>query len=336
MPLPVGKLPAAHLQALLEGLSRRDPRVIIGPQVGEDAAVVDLGDRCLVITADPVTFATDRIGWYAVHVNANDVAVMGARPRWFTAVLLLPEGRTTPGLATSVLHDIAVTCDGLGVTLCGGHSEITAGLDRPIVVGQMIGEVSRSGLVRKSRLQPGDRIVLTRGAAIEGTAILAREKAAALAGRVPDDLLARAAALLTDPGISVVDAAIAAREAGEVHAMHDPTEGGIESGLVELSMSAGVGLRIDGDAIPILPETAAICDALGLDPLRLIASGALIAAAPPGHAERIVTALLASRTPAVIVGEARPASEGVSMVRAGRERPLALAERDELARVLCE
>lgn len=333
--LPVGKVPAQQLLAIFDRLPRPDPRVIIGPQIGEDAAVVDLGDRCLVVAADPVTFATDRIGWYAVHVNANDVAVMGARPRWFSAVLLLPEAATTPAMVEAILGDVAATCETLDVTLCGGHTEVTAGLPRPIVVGQMIGEVSRSALVRKTRLQPGDRLVLARGAAIEGTAILAREKRDALEGYVDADLLTRAAALLFAPGISIVETAFVVTEAAEVHAMHDPTEGGIESGLAELGIAAGVGLRIDGDAIPVLPETAAICQALGLDPLRLIASGALLLGAPPAHAQRIVSALTAKGVPAAIIGEARPASEGMMMTKRGeQERALEIVERDELTKYL--
>jgi hydrogenase maturation factor len=331
-PLPAGKLPASALERLLARFPRTDPAVLIGPRIGEDAAVVDVGDRYLVITTDPITFATDRIGWYAVHVNANDVATLGARPRWFFATLLLPEGRADAGMAEAIATDIAQACAVLGVTVCGGHTEITTGLDRPIVVGQMIGEVARDGLVRKDRLAPGDRVLLTHGAAIEGTALLARERREALAG-LDEALLARAARLLVDPGISVVEAARVATSAGRVRAMHDPTEGGIASGLWELARAGGQGLRVAEDAIPILPETRGVCAALRLDPLRLLASGALLIAASPGEARKIAEALAACHIPVADVAEVVPAEEGIRIGGPGDYRALEPAERDEVARV---
>ena len=150
--LPLGQLPLEHLRSLLRHLPKHDPRLLIGPQIGEDAAVIDAGDRYLVVTIDPITFATDHIGRYAVHVNANDVAVLGARPLWFFVVMLLPESRTTLELAETIMADVRTTCEELGVTLGGGHTEITQGLDRPILVGQMLGEVAPTRLVRKTRI----------------------------------------------------------------------------------------------------------------------------------------------------------------------------------------
>src|ERR1035437_888053 len=187
--LPVGKLPPEHLRSLLMHLPKQDPRLLVGPQIGEDAAVIDAGDRYLVVSTDPVTFATDQIGRYSVHINANDVAVMGARPLWFFAVMLLPESRTTPELAEAIMADVQTTCEELGITVAGGHTEVTQGLDRPILIGQMLGEVSPERLVRKSRIAVGDLILLTRSVAIEGTAILAREKAEQLRGSIDANLL---------------------------------------------------------------------------------------------------------------------------------------------------
>src|SRR5216683_7206374 len=127
-PLPVGKLRADALRAIFEKLKPRDPRVVVGPRVGEDAAVIDLGDRYLVATADPITFATAEIGWYALHVNANDIAVRGARPTWFLATVLLPEGAATEALVERLFADLGEACAELGVALIGGHTEVTAGL----------------------------------------------------------------------------------------------------------------------------------------------------------------------------------------------------------------
>jgi hydrogenase maturation factor len=332
--LPLGKLPSARLADLLATLPHRDPRVLVGPRLGEDAAIIETGDRCLVVTTDPVTLATDRIGWYAVHVNANDVAVMGARPRWFFPVLLLPEGVATDAMAAGIMREIAEACEALEVTVCGGHTEITAGLDRPIVIGQMLGEVPRDRLVRKSDLKAGDRILITRGVAIEGTAILAREKASALKGCVPESAISAARAWLTDPGISVVEAALAAVDAGGVSAMHDPTEGGVLTGLWELAAASGSGLRVAGDRIPVFPETQAVCDAFGLNPLGLIASGALLIGAPAAACDRIAAALARRRIAVTDIGEVVPAGDGVTIELHGIRGPLVPPDRDELARLL--
>jgi hydrogenase maturation factor len=331
--LPVGKLPVDHLRALLADLRTHDPRLVIGPQIGEDAAVIDDGDRYLVVTTDPITFATDHIGRYAVHVNANDVAVLGARPLWFFVVLLLPEHCATPELAAGIMGDVRAACEELGITVGGGHSEITPGLDRPIVVGQMLGEVAPARLVRKTRIAVGDQILLTRGVAIEGTAILARERSHRLRELVDADLLARAKRFLIDPGISVVNAALAAASVGDdVHAMHDPTEGGLATGLCELAAPAGLGLRVIQEHIPVFPETVAICQALGLDPLRLIASGALLIAVAPTGTDAVMRAIQDAGVPVTAIGEVRPSSEGLTMGAGGSVETLTPPARDEIAR----
>jgi len=331
--LPVGKLPLEHLRSLLRHVPRHDPRLLIGPQVGEDAAVIDAGDRYLIVTTDPITFASDHIGRYAVHVNANDIAVLGARPLWFFLVMLLPESRTTPESAETIMADVRSTCEELGVALGGGHTEITQGLDRSILVGQMLGEVHPTHLVRKTRTAIGDLILLTCGVAVEGTAILAREKSERLRGRVDADLLARASRFLMEPGISVVSAALAAADVGEaVHAMHDPTEGGLATGLFELVAPAGLGLRVIREHIPVFPETETICRALALDPLKLIASGALLITVAPDKAESVLTAIRAIGVPVVVIGEVRPSSEGITIVTNGTVETLTPAIRDEIAR----
>jgi len=333
-PLPPGKLPAAALERLLGTIALSDPRILVGPRPGEDAAVIEIGGRALVVATDPITFATDRIGWYAVHVNANDVAVMGARPAWFFAVLLLPETKTTEELVRAIFDDIRTTCDSMGICLCGGHTEITVGLDRPIVVGQMMGECAPERLVRKQRLEPGDRIVLTQGVAIEGTAILARERASQLEGRVAEDVIARSRGLLFDPGISVVRAAEVAVQSGDVHAMHDPTEGGLLAGLAEMAAAARCGLRIDRTAIPILAETRAVCAALGVDPLGLIASGSLLIGAAAGSTGAIVKDLERTGIAARVIGEAVPGPEGTRIGSGGNWQEIRPPARDELARLL--
>ncbi|MBI4338015.1 MAG: hydrogenase expression/formation protein [Chloroflexi bacterium] len=332
--LQVGKLPMHLLERLLAKVQPSDPRVLLGPRVGADAALLDFGERVLVAKADPITFATDLIGWYAVQVNANDLACMGASPRWFLATVLLPEG-ASEGLAEGIFDQLLDACRGLGVTLIGGHTEITYGLERPILAGAMLGEVDKGKVVGSGGARPGDALLLTKGIAIEGTALLAREAAAHLRGRgIGDDVLARARDLLFSPGISVVRDAAAACAAGRVHAMHDPTEGGLATGLLELARASGAGLDVAADRIPVLPECQAICDRLELEPLGLLGSGALLMAVEAEDAPRVLAALGREGIIAVQIGVVTPAEGGLRLRRAEGEGPLPTFPRDELARFL--
>ncbi|HVO95852.1 MAG TPA: AIR synthase family protein, partial [Terriglobales bacterium] len=257
----IGKLPMATLERLLRQNRITDRRVIVGPGIGEDAAVIDIGgSRCLIAKTDPITFAVDQIGWYAVHINANDIATKGARPLWFLATLLLPEDATTEKLAEKIFRDIVEACASLGVSLVGGHTEITTGLTRPIVVGQMLGETYKNQLVRADGAKKGDLIILTKGIAIEGTAVIAREHEPDLLDVLDHETLMACRNFMYRPGISVLQDAQTALECGSVHAMHDPTEGGIAMALHELAWAAHVGLRIRAEAIPVFPETQALCN----------------------------------------------------------------------------
>jgi len=332
IPYPLGKLPAEHLARLLTRHAPDDPRVILGPGVGRDAAIVSFGERYLVAKTDPITFASDEIGWYAVHVNANDVACTGATACWFLATLLLPEGNTDPGLVDAMFDQIVDACHELDIALVGGHTEITHGLDRPIVVGCMIGEVAPERLVRPDGARPGDALLVTKGIAVEGTAIIAREMQDELTG-LDRPLLERCQGFLHDPGISVVRDAAVATAAGEVHAMHDPTEGGLATGLWELGEAAGVGLEVVEAAVPVLPETQTLCTRLGLEPLGLIASGALLMAVAPGDTAAILAALKDAGIVAAHIGHVTERERGIVLRNATGERPLPQFERDEIARL---
>jgi hydrogenase expression/formation protein HypE len=344
-PYPLGKLPAEHLARLLTRHAPSDPRIILGPGIGCDAAVIDWGDpacgqagRYLVAKTDPITFATDEIGWYAVHVNANDVACTGAAPRWFLATLLLPEAHTPPALVDTIFGQITDACRELEVTLVGGHTEITHGLDRPIVVGCMLGEVTRDRLVRPDGARLGDALLVTKGVAVEGTAIIAREGVNGINGLnglsgLDERFLEQCRGFLHDPGISVVRDARVAMMAGEVHVMHDPTEGGLATGLLELAAAAGVGLEVEEDAIPILPETRVLCARLGLDPLGLIASGALLLAVALEDADAIRSALESAGIVAAGIGQVVERKQGVVLQSASGARPVPRFERDEIARL---
>jgi hydrogenase expression/formation protein HypE len=331
--LPAGKLPHDLLARLLAEIAPADPRVLLGPGIGRDAAVLDMGDRVLVAKADPVTFATDLIGWYVVNVNANDVVCLGATPRWFMATVLLPEG-AAPGLAETILRQVHDACSRLGVALVGGHTEITVGLDRPLVAGAMLGEAARDHIVWPESVRDGDHVHLTKGVAIEGTALVARDVPDELSrAGVPEDIVERAAAMLFAPGISVVDDALALRTAARVHAFHDPTEGGLSTALFELAESCGRTLRVSGLEETVLPETERVCQALGLDPLGLLASGALLAVLPEEECEASGRALAANGIRWFCLGRVVAGPPAVIMVGPEGESPLRRFERDELARL---
>ena len=330
--LKAGKLPLGLLDDLLSGIEITDPRVVLGPKAGEDAALIDFGDRYLVTKTDPITFATDLIGWYVVQVNANDLAVMGATPKWLMVTLLLPEGTTTDELR-GIFRQLTQACKERNITLVGGHTEVTYDLKRPIAIGSMLGEVPKDEVVLTSGAQVGDAIIMTKGISIEGTSILAREASEELreAG-VSDEIIERAKEFLFSPGISVVrDAQIATRSVN-VHAMHDPTEGGLAGALLEFAHAAGVGLEIDATRMPVLPESRIICDALGLDPMGLIASGALLATVAPEDAVTLITALGSEGISAFEIGRLTERDHGLRMLTPGGVVDLPRFERDELAK----
>lgn len=332
--LPIGKLRAETLQAIFDTHPLKDPRVVVGPRVGEDAAVIDMGDRYLVATTDPITFATDDIGWYALHVNANDIAVRGARPRWFLATLLLPGGATSAAAVDALFAQLHAACDELEIALVGGHTEITHGLDRPIVVGTMLGEVPKAKLVTTGGARVGDAVVLTKGVPLEGAVIIAREREAELLARgVRPAIIKRAKGFLKTPGLSVLPEAEIACELAEVHAMHDPTEGGIATALHELAAAANVGLRIDRERIRVLPEGRTLCEAFGLDPLGTIASGALLMTLAPADAGAVIHALARESIDGHFIGQVVPREQGVALVEGNRQGPMPSFAQDEITKL---
>ncbi|KON30002.1 hypothetical protein AC482_05000 [miscellaneous Crenarchaeota group-15 archaeon DG-45] len=332
---PTGKVPADALQRIVfSRLGVPSGRLLQGPGVGEDAAVLDMGDRVLVVATDPITGAVGSVGWLAVHVNANDIASCGARPLWFLCVTLLPEG-AGDGVLEEIMGQMHDACREVGVSIVGGHTETTPGLDRPILVGFMMGEVPRDGYVTTGGARPGDALIMTKGAGIEGTAILAVDLAPVLRGRVGEEALRRAESMLER--ISVVPEAMRAVEVGGVHSLHDPTEGGLLNGVWEMAEAAGVGVAVREEAIPVAAETRLICDALGIDPLKLLGSGSLLIAAEAGKADEIVSALRGIGVEASIIGEVKAGDEKrVLIKRDGRRVAIEMVEQDHLYKILDE
>ena len=328
--LPLGKLPFDLLTSLLEKAPIKDPRVVYGPGIGLDCAVIDLGERVLVFKTDPITFATEDIGWYAVQINANDIATTGAAPRWMLATLLLPESATTQPQVEAIFDQMYRAAAGLGISVVGGHTEITYDLRRPILVGTLIGEVARERLVTPANIQPGDRLLLTKGVPVEGTALLAREFPRRLARVMNETELKQAQDYLYQPGISVVQDARIATRAGRVHAMHDPTEGGLAGALWELSTASQIHLVMDPAAVHVPELARRVCAEFNLDPLATIASGALLMAVDARDSAAICAALEKEGISCGEIGQVEAGLPGVWQVSGD---VLPRPARDDIARV---
>jgi hydrogenase expression/formation protein HypE len=311
--LPPGKLdPQTLKQLVFSHLGSKDSRVLLGPGVGEDATVIDFGDKALLVHSDPITGAVENMGWLAVNVCANDIATRGVKPRWMLIVILLPEEMKGTRLK-DLISQIDQAAKTLGIAIVGGHSEVTSSIKHPILVTTAIGEASKNEFVKTSGARPGDALIVTKGAAIEGAAILASDMADLLEGKVARKSLEKAKQFIKMT--SVVEDALTAVEAAEIHAMHDTTEGGIASGLQEIAWASNVGVIAHEDRIPIHPETEAICRTLHLDPLKTISSGALLIATEPKEAKKVLTALKSKRIKASIIGKVTEDAKRIFIVR---------------------
>jgi hydrogenase expression/formation protein HypE len=329
-----GKVPLKLLNDVLPGNWPSRAGVVIGPAVGEDAAVVRLNGNLLVAKSDPITLAGRDLGRYLVAVNANDVAVMGGTPRWLLLTLLLPPGQNAERQFRSIMRQVQAACNEANITLVGGHSEVTDGLSRPIAIGAMLGEIDGGRILDKRTIRPDDELFMTGSIAIEGTAALARDFRSVLRSRgLSSKFLRRASNLLFEPGISVVGAAKIAAGVEHVRALHDPTEGGIIGAVYELGARSGCGILLEVDSIPILAETSVVCQALELDPLRLLASGSLLIAAAPGGDAKLAEAFSGSEIGLTRIGRFVPRGRGSWAVVGGRKARLRAPDRDQLARV---
>ena len=284
-----GKLPPKLLQQLLDKISFAEPSVLLGPKIGEDAAILNTtSSKYLVVTTDPITFATDKIGWYVVNINANDIAVMGGDPKWLLITLLLPQTINKKTI-DDIFSQIIDTSTNLGITLVGGHTEITPNIISPIAIGTLIGEVSKNHVVRTQDAKPKDAIILTKKIALEGTSIIAREFSKKLKSLgIGNDSIQKAKKFISYPGISVIKEANIARDFKYVHSMHDPTEGGLSTALIELAIASNTGIMIDAKKIKIAPESKQICKVLNINPMGLLSSGCLIITIPQKNSSKLM------------------------------------------------
>jgi hydrogenase maturation factor len=335
----VGKLKHDILTKLLNNfvsdLEIKDKRVILGSRIGEDAAVIDMGDKFLVAKTDPITFATDEIGYYAVNVNVNDVVCSGAIPKWFQATILLPEVDTTDKLINDIFKSIHDTCKSMDITVIGGHTEVTADLNRPIVIGSLIGEVEKENLVKTSGAKPGDSLILTKGIFIEGTSIIGREKEQDLKEKGFNlDFIEKCKNYLYNPGISVRKEALLANQIFEINSMHDPTEGGLATAIAEMTIASNTGVMIEKQKIKVLDEPLKLSNAYQLNPLNTISSGSLLISLKEEHAEDLINLLRKNEINADIIGNIVPKEQGLRIKETdGKLKTFSYSETDEITKI---
>ena len=333
MKLPAGKVPVEVLQDIVFkhlGIKRKE--VVLGPRVGVDGAVIEAGNKALIASMDPITGALDRIGWLAVNVNANDIATFGVCPTLFSSCILLPENATQDIIET-ICKQMDKAAKNLEIAIIGGHCETTPGITHPIVVGSAIGITEKNHYVTSGGARPEDSLILTKGAGIEGTAILATDRQKLLRSQFNATFLQKASNFFNN--ISIVEDAVCAFETGGVTAMHDPTEGGVAGGIHEMADASNVGVEVVEAKIPIPKETIEICRFFKIDPLQLISSGALLIAAKQNHAKEIVVTLEQNGIEAAIVGEfVKEPEKRVLVGKNGRKKSLVRPLSDHLWRAL--
>nr|WP_122013305.1 AIR synthase family protein [Maliibacterium massiliense] len=324
--MQVGKLTNEQLErSVLARIACQRRESLLGPCVGEDCAALKLGGQIVVMTTDPITAASRDMGHLAVHVSCNDLASAGAEPLALLLTILAPPQATLADIE-QVMDDVVCAAGQLHVDILGGHTEVTGAVNTTVLSVTAIGRAGASGLIRTGGMRPGDDIVLTKWAGLEGTLIIAGDHAGKLAGRVPEALLNQARGLAKY--ISVVPEGRIAAKLGAT-AMHDVTEGGVLGAAWEMASASGCGLWIDQARIPVLASTRALCGALGLDVYRLISSGCMLIACPDGEA--MVSALAQAGIQAARIGRAR--REGYVLRTDAGEMPLAPPGADELMRL---
>jgi hydrogenase expression/formation protein HypE len=265
-----GKIPVDVLRStFLKLTGSASESIETPPRAGLDFAALKVDGRYLIVSADPVTGVVENIGRYAISVSANDVATCGSRPQFAESVVLLPEGAGV-GLARKIATQMHHEAKRLGISIVGGHTEVTPGLKRPIVAVTAFSFVDE--YVSSCDAKEGDTIMMTKTAGLEGTAVLSGSSRALAS-------------------ISVVEEAVAAYGTGQVHAMHDCTEGGVLGAVFEMSLAAGLGFELEERWVPVSPLTRALCRRLNIDPLKLIGSGALLLSVARGGEEAVAESL---------------------------------------------
>ena len=328
-----GKVPTDVLEKIVfKNLGAKREDVILSSSLGEDAAIIKAGNAVLAVSSDPITGAEKWLGWLAVHVSANDVATRGVAPCWFNSIIMLPQTATKKTIE-NICTQMDKAANQLNIAIIGGHCEITPGIDHPIVTGCVIGITENGKYVSSSGAKIRDKIILTKGTGIEGTAILASDRKQELVHVFDEKFLESAEKFFEK--ISVVNDALIAFKTGAVSAMHDPTEGGVAGGLHELADAADVGFNVYEESVLVPKQTQKICAHFGIDPMQLISSGALLIIANQDKADQIINNLADNRIQASIIGEVTEKKFGRKLItKNGEKKELVRPANDHLWKAL--
>jgi hydrogenase maturation factor len=313
----------------------KDPRIKMGSKIGEDTAVIDMGDCYLVAKTDPITFVSDAIGYYVVNVNVNDVVCTGATPKWFQSTILLPENKTDEDLIEDIFKEIHETCQTMNISVVGGHTEITSGLERPVVVGSLMGEVEKEKLVLTSGAQADDDLVLTKGIFIEGTSIIANAREDFLINRgCNTNFIDRCKNYIFNPGISVFKEASISNKNFKINSMHDITEGGLFCGAVEMGIASNKGVTIKEENVNILPEPLKLSKLFNLNPYGTISSGSLLISINKKYSSDLVQLLKKKNIESRIIGQFETENKNHSLIdNNNKSIPLYYSETDEITKI---
>ncbi len=283
--IPEGKLPVKVLGRVLDSVRNEEEGLVVRPSVGVDVGIVKSSGKFLVSSSDPITGASRKIGWYAVNVSANDVATSGVMPSFLTVVSLFPKGTSSQQIF-SLTKEISDSASELGISIVGGHTEVTSEIKKPLIVVTCFG--TGDTFVTSANAHAGDAILMTKTAGIEGTSIIAN--LSTLSRKVRKESVIQRAKKLVE-SISILKEARIGYATGVVHAMHDATEGGVIGAVVEMSIASRLGFRLQTDLIPLDPSTETICGALAIDPLRLVSSGTLLLACSENDSQQVIQAI---------------------------------------------
>ena len=325
----VGKIPESALKrSVINQIRHRRNEVLLGPGVGEDCSVIKLAeDEVLVMSSDPITGAIKDIGTLAVHITANDIASSGAEPIALMLTILLPEGSREEELR-AMMQDMEAVCARLNIEIAGGHTEVTRAVSQPIVTVTGIGKIKRDKVIKTAGALPGQEIVMTKWAGLEGTAIIAAEKYDELIARYPKGFIDGAKSMIEY--ISVVPEAMIAGGIGAT-SMHDVTEGGIFGALWEIGAAAKVGMEVFLDKILLKQETVEICEFYDINPYMLISSGCLLIITD--RANLMVDKLKEAGIAAAVIGRITSGNDRI-IIYGDERRYLEPPKSDELYKVI--
>lgn len=330
--LRIGKIPDEDLSRILKRYTNcNDERVLLGPKLGEDAGIIDMsnrGNNCLAVAVDPIMVGIQNAPYFAVAINVNDIVTRGAVPKWASASVFFPEGSTLESVEKffTQLYDAIKPYN---ISIVTGHTEVTSLVKNPGIVLTMFGEVDKDKIITTSGAREGDALILTGGAGIEGTAILAADLNASFTGKVEESVIERAKQFIYDPGICIAPAAYIAWKY-KPHALHDPTEGGVRKGIEEMALASGNGVYIEYDKIPIREETKQICQATGDDPLGIFGSGALLISLPSERTKKLLQEYDYEGIVAQQIGRVTAQEKGRILLYKGKEIPLEASYTDGL------